>query len=139
MSVLIIPNDRSTKQRVRCICRNPECLESSDKPHFEFTSEHAHITCPKCGANRSPMVAMLALVHFLHRERSGPIVGVGGLRYRLACEEKRAYLATTTNQEAATGDFAHVNCPGCLKAAIDKKLVPLAGFAMNVGQFDERV
>lgn len=139
MSKLIIPSDRTNKQPVTCICRNPECLESSDKPHFEFQAEHENIVCPKCGADRSPMVAMLALVHFLHREKNGPIVGMGGLRYRLACEEKRAYLATVTNQEAATGEFAHVNCPGCTKAAIEKKLVPLTGFAMNAGQFEERV
>jgi ribosomal protein S27E len=136
---LIIPNDRTQKQPVACICRNPECLESSDKPHFEFTTDKTPITCPKCGANQSPMVGLLALVHFLVRDKKGPIVGMGGLRFALACSATRAHLATNTNQEAATGDFASVNCPGCLTAAVEKKLVPLNGWALEQPTFDEKV
>lgn len=139
MSRVSIPHDRTQKQPVRAICRNPECLENSDDPHFEFTAEHAQIVCPKCGADRSPMIGVLALVHFLTRDKKGPIVGYGGLRYKFACDEKRAYLATATNQEAATGDIRSVNCPGCLKAAADQELAPLAGFSMAQGAFDEKV
>ncbi len=139
MSKVFIPEDRTQKQPVTCICRNPECLESSEDEHFKFTTEHSQIACPKCGADRAPMVAVLALVHFLTRDPKGPIVGYGGLKYAFACAEKRAYLATMTNQEAATGDIRSVNCPGCLKAAADRKLAPLAGFSMAKGEFEEKV
>jgi len=136
---LIIPSDRTNKQPVACICRNPECLENSNDPHFAFVTDKTPIECPKCGANQSPMVGLLSLVHFLYREKKGPIVGYGGLRYALACSSTRAYLATNSNQEAATGDFASVNCPGCLKNAIDKKLVPITGWALQQPTFDEKV
>ena len=132
MSKIIIPNDRTDKQPVRAFCRNPECLESSDKRWFEFSPEHAHVACPKCGATEAPMIGMLSLVHFLHRNPEGKIVGVGGLRYQLACDEKRAHLATRTNDEAATDQLQAVNCPGCLKAAAEKKLKDKQGMSIDL-------
>ena len=62
------------------------------------------------------MIGLLTLTHFLVRDTGGPILGTGGLRYRLACDSNRDYLATLTNNEAATGDADLVNCPGCLAA-----------------------
>lgn len=130
MSNIIIPGDRTIKQPVRAYCTNPECLESSDHERFEFQTEHSPVVCPKCGANEAPMVGLLVLVHYLHRQKDGPIKGVGGLRYQIACDEKRAYLATLTNQEAMSGELRMVNCPGCLKAAQDKGMDRLQGFAL---------
>lgn len=130
MAKIIIPNDRTNKQPVRAYCRNPECLESSDQDHFEFTTENSPIECPKCKANQSPMVGLITLTHFLYRSNAGPVVGTGGLRYALACDSKRAYLATVTNHEAASGEFSVVNCPGCITAAIEQKLVPQQGWQL---------
>lgn len=108
---------------------NPACREQSDHERFLFLAENDHFCCPKCGADQSPMVGVLALIHFLIPDRKGPIVGMGGLRYRLGCDSVRAYLATTSNQEAATGEIAAANCPGCLEEA--KKLgIKLAGHAL---------
>lgn len=131
MAKIIIPNDRTDKQPATAFCRNPECLESSDQRRFEFSPEHAHVACPKCGATEAPMVGMLSLVHFLHRNPKGKIVGMGGLRYQLACSEERAHLATLTNDEAATDQLAAVNCPGCLKAAVEKKLKDKQGAVID--------
>ena len=63
------------------------------------------------------MVGALVLTHLLLPDPKGPVNGSGGLRYRMACDSARAYLATTTNMEAATDDRAIANCPGCLQAA----------------------
>lgn len=120
MAGIIIPGDRSVKQQSFGVCMNPACREVSTDERFTFPVEHDHFACPKCGANKSPTVNLLALIHFLIPDRQGPIEGMGGLRYRLGCDEKRAYLATTTNQEAATGELAAANCVGCLAEA--KKL-----------------
>ena len=130
MAGIIIPTDRTTKQPARGYCRNPECLESSDQERFEFTAEHDRFACPKCGANAPPMVGLLALVHLLARDPKGSLIGAGGLQYRLGCDQTRAYLATVTNQEAATGDVSAVNCPGCLQYHADNKLPALAGMAL---------
>lgn len=62
------------------------------------------------------MVGLLVLTHLLIRDPNGPIKGHLG-RFKLACNTKRAYLATITNLEAATGDPSIANCPGCLAAA----------------------
>jgi hypothetical protein len=126
---VIVANDRSLKQPVRAFCTNPECLESSDQEHFEFTVEHSPVECPKCGANQPPMIGVLSLVHFLIRDKKGPIIGHGGLRYLIACEEKRAYLATITNEEAVTGVFESANCPGCIAKA-QKLGIVRSGFAL---------
>lgn len=128
---IIIPGDRTEKQPVRAFCRNVECLESSDQKRFEFDVEHEHVACPKCGATEAPMIGVLALTHFLHRNPQGKIVGMGGLRYQIACDANRAYLATMTNQEAATDQLPVVNCPGCLKAAAEKKLKDKQGVSIT--------
>lgn len=117
MSRVNIPHDRTQKQPVTGYCRNPECWRDSEAPQngrFEFTVEHAPVVCPKCGADRSPLVGILALTHALIRDKDGKIRGKGGLRYRLACEATRTVLATPTNNEAATDNPEFVNCPGCL-------------------------
>lgn len=122
MSGIIIPDDRSIKQQSFGVCMNPQCREKSTDERFTFVVDDDLFCCPKCGANKPPMVGLLAQVHFLIPDRNGPVEGVGGLRYRLACDDKRAYLATATNQEAATGELAAVNCPGCLKVAGELKI-----------------
>lgn len=134
MPSIIIPSDRTTKQPVRCYCLNPDCRESSDKPRFEFTTEKTPVVCPKCGADQPQLVGVLALIHFLYPDKAGPIIGYGGIKYALACAPKRAYLATPTNNEAATGDIAFVNCPGCLREAIEKQLAPLHGYSLAAEQ-----
>ncbi|MCI0333548.1 MAG: hypothetical protein L0228_10035 [Planctomycetes bacterium] len=131
MPKIIIPGDRTQKQPVTAFCINPECLEASDRKRFEFPVEHADVACPKCGATEAPMVGVLALTHFLHRNPQGKIVGMGGLRYQLACDQSRAYLATLTNEEAATDQLRAVNCPGCLKAAAEKKLKDKQGMMID--------
>jgi len=57
------------------------------------------------------------LTHLLIPTPDGPINGTGGLRYRIGCDAKRAYLATLTNLEAATDNPKIANCEGCLKEA----------------------
>jgi len=57
------------------------------------------------------------------RDEHGPIVGDFGLRFKLACEGKRDYLATETNEEAATGDYRAVNCESCLKVLGNNTIV----------------
>lgn len=111
-----IPNDRTPKQPVYCFCANPECLDQSSHSRFVFPHEHGLVECPKCGANEAPYVGVLALIHYMARLPRGPIRGVGGIGFHIACDPKRAYLATATNQEAATDQIEAVTCPGCLAA-----------------------
>ncbi len=112
-----MPNDRSTKQPAKGFCRNPRCREAGKVEDFTFPIEHAHVACPKCGTNTSPMVGIFVLIHMLIPVEDGPLGGAGGVRYALACDEQRAYMATTTNLEAASGDIECVNCPGCVANA----------------------
>lgn len=130
---VLIPNDRTQKQPVKAFCRNVECLEASNRRRFEFdvNPDHGEVTCPKCGATEAPMIGVLSLVHFLHRNPKGPIVGMGGIRYQLSCSDSRGYLATLTNDEAATDQLQAVNCPGCLKAAAEKKLKDKQGLVVT--------
>jgi hypothetical protein len=130
MAGILVPTDRTTKQQAVGYCLNPECLDRSDQGRFEFPVEHDRFACPKCGATGSPMVGLLALVHLLVRDPKGGLIGAGGLHYRLACDQTRAYLATVTNQEAATGDVASVNCPGCLANFNSQNLPPLSGMSL---------
>ena len=104
---------QTIKQPIVWRCQNPDCLESSLDRFFEFTGDECK--CPKCGLGH-PAVIKRALIHLLIRDNAGRIVGDRGLRYRLACDTKRAYVATRENGEAGTGDLAAANCPGCLKA-----------------------
>lgn len=129
MSGIVIPGDRSVKQQAWGVCMNIPCREKSTDERFTFPLDHDHLACPKCGADKPPMVGLLSLIHFLVPDAKGPIEGMGGLRYRLACDSMRAYLATHTNQEAATGELAAANCLGCLAEA-EKLKLNRAGFAM---------
>lgn len=127
-----VPNDRTIKQPAAGFCRNPECREKSDE-EFQFVVEHDHFACPKCGANSLPMVGVLVLTHLMIRNEAGPIVGHGGLRWALGCDQVRAYLATTTNQEAATDNPKLANCPGCLDRAASLGIKTHAGWALQLG------
>ncbi len=110
-----VPVDRTEKQPVIAICRNPECRE--DGKQFEFFVTDDHFCCPKCGANREPMLALKVLIHLLVPHPQGPIQGQGGKKFVIACDDRRAYLATVTNKEAATGSPLLANCPTCIERA----------------------
>lgn len=125
-----VPGDRTVKQPATGFCRNPECREQSNE-EFHFRVEHDHFSCPKCGANAASMVGVLVLTHLLIRHEKGPIIGKGGLRYAIGCDEVRAYLATTTNQEAATDNPEIANCPGCLEQAKKLGIKTIAGWALE--------
>ena len=133
MAGILIPNDRTTKQQPRGYCVNPDCLEVSDATRFEFDVNNNRFCCPKCGNDRSPGVGLLVLTHLLIRDSKGPIIGDMGLRYRLACHADRAYLATVTNLEAATGDVGVCNCPGCLQVAAERNLTTRQGVELVPG------
>ena len=76
------------------------------------------------------MVGLYTLTHLLIPIIDGPILGAGGRRYALACDADRAYIATHTNEEAATGDIQFVNCDQCLENA--KKLsIPRPQWTFN--------
>lgn len=118
-----IPEDRTQKQPVSCFCRNPDCVEIPGGMFFVFQHEHSHVECPKCGATEAPMVGVFVITHYMAKlPKRGQIVGVGGLRYTVACDEKRNYLATATNMEAASDQIEAVTCPGCLEAIRTKKV-----------------
>ena len=107
---------QTTKQPTVWRCQNPDCLESSLDRFYEF--ERDEPTCPKCGLTE-PAVIKKALIHFLIRDSKGPIRGDMGMNFRMACSPMRAYIATTENGEAGTGDISAATCPGCLKTIGD--------------------
>lgn len=113
--MVAVPLDRTEKQPVVAICRNPEC--SVDGRHHEFFVINDHFACPKCGADREPLVTLKVLIHLLVSHPQGPIIGQGGKRWCIACDSERAYLATVTNKEAATDQHTIANCPTCLARA----------------------
>ncbi len=115
MPGICLPADRTTRTQPRGYCLNPQCREVSES-RFEFDVDHDRFACPKCGNNQSPGVGLLVLTHLLVQDNSGPILGAVG-RFRLACHQQRAYLATATNLEAATGEPTIANCPDCLASA----------------------
>lgn len=130
-----VPVDRTSDQPAMGCCYNPKCKERSDQERFIFQvpAGSSVVRCPKCGANEPPLVHLLVLTHLLVIHPEGRIKGSGGLMYRVACAEDRAHLATNLNQEAATGDVRHVNCPGCLKVATALGLAGVpAGFEIRV-------
>lgn len=133
MSVLI-GKDRTIKQPVRAFCRNPKCRKTMGVD-FEFQVEHDRFCCPKCGADREPFIGVLSLTHHLVPDPKGPIVGLGGRRFKLGCETRRAYLATATNNESATDQPPYVNCPGCLEAIRKLGIVDPTGTPINVSQW----
>ncbi len=119
-----IPKDRTTKQPVYCYCRNPLCLVNSQMDRFIFQHEHGLVECPKCGATEAPYVGVLVLTHFMAVMPRGPIRGNGGIGYKITCDPTRPYLATATNEEAATDQPEVVTCPGCLAAMAAEKVDP---------------
>lgn len=129
MTGIAIPTDRTNKQPVRAYCRNPQCRDRSDKI-FEFNVENDRFACPKCGANRDPMVGLYVLTHLLMQKKGGPIQG-RYFQYIVACDEKRAYLATQTNLEAVTDNPTIANCPGCLKKIEEQKITETIGYKVG--------
>ena len=117
MAGIIIPGDRTTKQPVLGYCLNKACREPGQS-EFEFITEHDHFACPKCGSTDKSTVGVKVLIHLMLPDRNGPIEGSRGAKYILGCDSRRAYLATFTNLEAATGDPTVANCPGCLAEAL---------------------
>ena len=120
---ILVPHDRSLKQPVIAFCSNPECAENGKE--FNFITEHDRFCCPKCKNDQPPGVGLLVLIHVLMRDNQGPVTGAKGLKYKIACDSKRAYLATATNLEGATGDPTCANCPDCLK-----KVTEMQGFRL---------
>lgn len=128
-----VPYDRTIKQPVRCFCLNPECIDAGND-RYEFTIQHADVVCPKCGANQVPVVGVLAIVHFIMRDRHGALMGHGGLRYRLACEPRRTFIATHTNLEAGSGELSAVSCVRCLAIAKEQNAAASQGTVIQAGQ-----
>lgn len=116
-SGMVLPAERSIKQRNFAYCANPQCAENGREFHFEV--EHDLFCCPKCGANRPPVVGMLAKIHLIVQDPRGQFEGVGGIRYRIACDtgKKRESVSTITNHEVGTGDITACNCVDCLAEA----------------------
>lgn len=131
MSGIALPDDRTIAQPSIGFCRNPQCREVSNQ-EFTFAVEHGWFSCPKCGANKPPMVGLLTLTHLLTPDKQGPILGDSGIRYKIACATKRAYLATATNQEAATDNPAFVNCLGCVEQIRKLNIKQPIGMAIGV-------
>ncbi len=123
MTGIAMPHDRTCKQQALAVCFNPECRSEPDDTCFEFTVENDHFACPKCGANKAPLVDLRTLTHLLIRDRAGLIVGEGGLQFKIACDPKRRHLATMTNEEAATDQRSVANCPQCL-ASVPVNFLP---------------
>lgn len=121
---VVIPDDRTIKQPVVARCLNLACAEKGR--NFEFATE-GDVKCPKCGETEGPMIQLLCLVHFMVRDKMGPIEGVNGSHWRIACDHKRSLIATETNLEAASDQLDSVNCPGCRKIAKEQKLAPVQG------------
>ncbi|TWU22454.1 hypothetical protein Pla52o_35100 [Novipirellula galeiformis] len=129
MSGIIVPEDRVLSQPVTGFCRNPRCREKSNQ-EFRFKVEHDLFSCPKCGANSAPMVGVMTLTHMLVPDPDGPVRGNGGVRYVIACDSKRAYLATVSNDEAVTDNPKVANCPGCLAKAESLLLIHPKGMSL---------
>lgn len=100
-------------------CTADEC---STDPHgrliFDFTAEAP--ICPKCGADgRLPefawTVVELTRIHFLVKDKAGPIVDRGARR-RLACDPSPG---TKKTGERCAGTLYHAatNCPDCRASA----------------------
>lgn len=115
---------RTAKQPLQWRCRNPVC-------RHEFFSDYAE--CPKCGGKKFPHVVLLTLIHMLLPDPSGPIQGMF-TRLRLACDGQREMITDRTNNEAATGVPAVVNCPGCLAELNKLKLSSLVGAPITGGK-----
>lgn len=121
-SGIVLPDERSHKQRHFAFCANPACRVNGQE--FRFEIEHSLVPCPKCGANKPPYVGMLAKIHLSIPDPNGRFEGVGGLKYRIACDTKnsREVISTLTNHELATGDRSVCNCEDCLKVVFKKNI-----------------
>jgi len=131
MSGITVPADRTLKQPTLGFCRNPQCREVSNK-EFRFTVKDDYFCCPKCKADQEPMIGVLTMTHLLIPSPTGPVIGLGGVRYQLACDQDRAYLATATNNEAATDNAKIANCPGCIVMANKQKIVKPTGESLSL-------
>jgi Zn finger protein HypA/HybF involved in hydrogenase expression len=132
MTGVEIPNDRTIKQPAVAFCRNPACRDVSNR-EFSFVVEHSRFECPKCGANQEPMIGLYVLTHLLIPVKNGPVIGSYGRRYAIACDQKRAYLATVTNLEAATDQIAVANCPACQERAKQLNITRPLGAELVMG------
>lgn len=108
-----VPKDRTRKQPAKAFCKNDECRVNGGEFHFEADHDEP-VSCPKCSAKTGPIVGVLTLVHLLIKDDTGPLQGSGGLRYSIECDPERKYIATETNNEAASSVLEAVNCPMCI-------------------------
>lgn len=131
MAGISVPSDRTCSQRAAGFCRNPKCCDKATG-EFHFVVENDKFSCPKCGADAAPMVGLLVLIHLLIPVKNGPILGSGGITYQLGCDDKRAYMATHSNQEACTGEVEHANCPGCLAEAEKRGISKAVGWGFKL-------
>lgn len=68
--------------------------------------------CPHC--DQGGATIHLVPVHWLVEDAGGPIVGRGGLRWRLGCMPRREFLAADVRDTfSASGDARAVTCPSC--------------------------
>lgn len=111
--------DQTNLQPVVWLCPNPECSEAFGNL-FAFISDYPK--CPKCSCG-PPAITKQVLIHYIAKNKKGKIGAEGGIRYSIACDHSRDYIATTTNGEAGSGDFSAVNCPGCMCSAAYKKQI----------------
>lgn len=125
-----LPAGRTKHQPIVWRCGNPECAQGTGAKFFDFTTRSDKPHCPRCGAN-PPFVSARALIHLLVPDMQGPVQGEHGIRYKILCEPKRDVLATTTNQEACSGDFRAVNCGGCLNLLNNQQLVSGQAMSLN--------
>lgn len=119
-------SDRTQSVPMIWLCRNLECSEQIGRAEFRFASDEPK--CPKCksGPTDTPGVRLMALVHLLIPTKGGKIPGQY-CKWSLACSPDRDYLATETNNEAATDDIQAANCPECLKKAAALKITKALG------------
>lgn len=94
------------------------CYRCAQPKGLEFESNEPK--CPSCKAG-PPAVMPLVAVHFLFPEESGPITGMHGVRFRVACKPETVHLKGVP----ATGESGPVTCPRCKATeqfAIRKKI-----------------
>lgn len=103
----------------RCyLCNNPKGLE------FESSEP----ICPSCKAS-APAVVQLTAVHFLFPEKDGPIVGLHGLKFRVACKPETKALRGVP----ATGESGPVTCPRCKATAQYQERAKVDDYMANGG------
>lgn len=115
------PN-RTDKQPLVWFCSNPRCSEGGQI----FTFESDQPKCPKCSCEGPPVIQLRALVHLIIPAKDGKIKGKYG-QYKIACDPKRAYITTGTENEGGSDNINSVNCPGCLKFGKKSRIVDALG------------